>query len=58
MTSSVHGDGVRGLINDTYTQDTDYYNPSYDVQETQGTSHISVAAPDGAMVAITSTVNF
>ena len=58
MTSPDYAAYIRSRINDTHTQDVDYYEPSYDVMEQrEGTAHLSVFGPDGTAVAITSTIN-
>ena len=48
---------VRSRISDERTFSADYYGPHYDVEETPGTSHLSVLAPDNTAVAVTSTIN-
>lgn len=57
MTSDDYAAYIRQQINDSFTQDIDYYGPSWDVQETHGTAHASVIAADGSAVSITSTIN-
>ncbi|CAG8502504.1 8218_t:CDS:10 [Paraglomus occultum] len=47
----------RGNISDDTTFDPEYYNPRFDVQETHGTTHVSVMDKDGQAIALTSTVN-
>ena len=44
-------------INDTHTQDMMYYEPEFGNQGNHGTAHLSVIAPDGGAVGITSTIN-
>lgn len=57
MTSDDYAAYIRQQINDSFTQDIDYYGPSWDVQENHGTAHTSVIAADGSAVSITSTIN-
>ena len=44
-------------INDSFTQPIDYYGPSFEFNNS-GTAHLSVVAPDGSAVALTSTINW
>ena len=46
------------LINDTTTFEESYYNPAWLSSKTgSGTAHISIVAPNGDAVALTSTIN-
>ena len=57
MTSPEYGEYIRSRINDTHTQDVEYYEPSFDLELNAGTAHLSVFGPDGSAVAMTSTIN-
>ena len=35
-----------------------YYNPDYEIQETHGTTHITIVDKEGGVVSLTSTVSF
>ncbi|KAJ1968390.1 hypothetical protein IWQ62_001279 [Dispira parvispora] len=48
---------VRANISDTRTFPVPYYNPTYDVDDPHGTTHLSVLDHHGQAVALTSTVN-
>ncbi len=56
-TSKEFFDEIESRFNETYTQDIPYYEPSFSSVPTPGTAHISVMAPGGGAVAITSTIN-
>lgn len=56
MTSDDFINYIRSRINDTHTQDVSYYGPSFEFSN-HGTAHMSVVAPDGSAVALTSTIN-
>lgn len=47
----------RSRINDTATFGPDYYGAIYDMEETPGTTHLSVLGTKGDAVAVTSTIN-
>ncbi|CAH1233928.1 GGT1 [Branchiostoma lanceolatum] len=57
MTSRAYADSLRLKINDSTTHTYMYYGPSYASPPDGGTSHLSVLAPNGDAVAVTSTVN-
>ena len=58
MTSDTFAEATFDMINDTHTQDVLYYGPAFSQSlNDQGTAHLSVYAPDGAAVGITSTIN-
>ena len=57
LTSDDYANAIRRRINDTQTQDVDYYEPSFDIIEDSGTAHASIMGPDGSAVAITATIN-
>ena len=58
MTSPEYVESIRQRIDDARTHDIPYYNPTFDYQPDHGTTHLNVLAPDGAAVAMTSTINF
>lgn len=58
LRSLEHADFIRGKINDDMTNnDPSYYGANSSVQLDYGTGHISILAPNGDAVAITSTIN-
>lgn len=58
LTSPTYAEHVKNLIYDNMTfQDPTYYGANYSNPEDYGTAHISVIAPDGDAVAVTSTIN-
>ncbi|BFZ00010.1 hypothetical protein BsWGS_03048 [Bradybaena similaris] len=57
MQSLAYGEATRQKISDTTTQDTNYYNPNYQMGNDQGTAHISVIDAEGNAVSVTSTIN-
>lgn len=58
LTSRDYVDSIRRQISDDVTHGFKYYEPQYK-QRTQegGTSHLSVLAPDGGVVSVTTTIN-
>jgi gamma-glutamyltranspeptidase / glutathione hydrolase / leukotriene-C4 hydrolase len=59
LRSLEHADFIRGKINDEMTNnDPGYYGANSSVQLDYGTGHISIIAPNGDAVAITSTINY
>lgn len=44
------------MISDNHTHNTSYYRPHYSSVEDEGTTHLSVLAPNGDAVAITTLV--
>jgi len=57
MTADWFADSIRLKINDTTTYPLDYYEPEFHVPDDHGTAHLSLFAPNGDAVAITSTIN-
>ncbi|XP_055998879.1 glutathione hydrolase 1 proenzyme-like [Ostrea edulis] len=57
MTSSTYADYIRSKISDSSTQDTVYYGPTFHGESKTGTSQLTVLAPNGDAVSITSTIN-
>eukprot|EP00058_Branchiostoma_floridae_P026464 XP_002611955.1 hypothetical protein BRAFLDRAFT_91839 [Branchiostoma floridae] len=57
MTSDDYAESLRRKITDDTTHDYRYYGPSFVLPEDGGTSHVSVLAPNGDAVSVTSTVN-
>ncbi|CAH1233823.1 GGT1 [Branchiostoma lanceolatum] len=57
MTSRAYAESLRLKINDSRTYNYTYYGPSYAMPPDGGTSHLSVLAPNGDAVAVTSTIN-
>jgi len=58
ITSWSFADYVRQRVDVNRTHSVDYYNPSHMVEShDSGTTHLSVHSPEGAAVAVTSTVN-
>ena len=45
------------MINDEKTFETSYYSPAGSIKDDHGTAHMSVIAPNGDAVALTSTIN-
>lgn len=58
LTSSEYADMIRDRIRDDYTNnDPEYYGVITEGIEDSGTAHVSVLAPDGSAVSVTSTIN-
>ncbi|XP_078682131.1 glutathione hydrolase 1 proenzyme-like [Branchiostoma floridae x Branchiostoma belcheri] len=57
MTSSDYADSLRMRINDSRTYNYTYYDPAFNLTSDGGTSHLSILAPNGDAVAVTSTIN-
>jgi len=58
LTSAEFADYIRSRININRTFPPYYYNPAYDTSVIEnGTTHLSVLAPDGTAVAVTSSIN-
>ena len=57
MTSETFAASTRDRINDTSTQDLEYYEPEFQLVEDGGTAHLSIIAADGSAVTVTSTIN-
>lgn len=58
LTSYEFADYIRGRINPAHTYDNiSYYNPEFTTNEEHGTSHLSIIAPNGGAVSVTTTIN-
>nr|XP_042908628.1 scoloptoxin SSD14 [Parasteatoda tepidariorum] len=57
LMSKDYADEVRGKIDDYQTHEPDYYGVNITVQDDHGTAHLSLIAPNGDAVSVTSTVN-
>ena len=57
MTSQDYASDVRSQIDDDETHETKHYGPAFSNVEDSGTGHISVLAPNGDAVAVTTTIN-
>lgn len=58
LTSTEYADTIRKKINsDKTSNDPEYYGAVTATREDHGTSHVSVLAPDGSAVSVTSTIN-
>ncbi|CAL1296952.1 unnamed protein product [Larinioides sclopetarius] len=58
LTSDEYADKIRAQIDDTKTfNNLDHYGVNVTVQEDHGTAHLSIIAPNGDAVSVTSTVN-
>ncbi|ELT90575.1 hypothetical protein CAPTEDRAFT_194162 [Capitella teleta] len=59
LTSSDYINDIRRQINDSFTQDIDYYGPTFDLDgnDTMGTAHMNVYTSEGSAVSLTSTIN-
>ena len=58
LTSWSFADYIRRHVDVSQTHDINYYHPANSVGPLDsGTTHLSVQSPDGAAVAVTSTVN-
>ena len=58
LTSIDYINSIRSLINDELTNNTyEYYGAEFYQPEDHGTSHMSILAPNGDAIAVTSTVN-
>ncbi len=59
MTSEAWAFSAFSMINDTATvNDPSFYGANYSSVEDHGTSHLSVLAPNGDAVSLTSTINY
>ena len=59
ITSTSWAENTRDLIDDSRTfNNSDHYGANFYSPPDHGTSHISVVAPNGDAVAVTTTVNF
>ncbi|XP_052083705.1 glutathione hydrolase 1 proenzyme-like [Mytilus californianus] len=58
LSSEVYAEEIRSQILDSQTFGTDYYGPTFfDGLNSSGTSHLSLLAPNGDAVSVTSTIN-
>ena len=58
ITSEDYATATYLKIDDTYTvEDPSYYGADFCQKEDHGTTHLSVLAPNGDAVAVTSTIN-
>ncbi|CAG2223388.1 CD224 [Mytilus edulis] len=57
MTSETYAEDIRSQISDSQTFGTNYYGPTFYDDVTTGTAHLSVLAPNGDAVSVTSTIN-
>ncbi|XP_076657336.1 glutathione hydrolase 1 proenzyme [Halictus rubicundus] len=58
LTSTAYADSIRSKIKDNQTHSNpEYYGAVTVAPEDSGTSHVSVLAPDGSAVSVTSTIN-
>lgn len=58
LTDKGYADYIRDKIKDDHTYTTyDYYGADFSPSEDHGTAHVSVLAPNGDAVAVTSTIN-
>ena len=60
LTSTEYAESIRQLINDTRTYNNyEYYGAHYlDDSGQHGTAHISIVAPNGDAVSVTSSINY
>ena len=57
MYNKTYIDMIRSQIDDDRTHDIPYYHPADTSSGDAGTCHLSILAPDGSAVAVTSTIN-
>ncbi|GFT38492.1 glutathione hydrolase 1 proenzyme [Nephila pilipes] len=57
LTSDEYADIIRKKIDDERTYSPDHYGVNVTVHEDHGTAHVSIIAPNGDAVSVTSTVN-
>ena len=58
ITSKKCADSIRSRIEDNKTHnDTSFYEAGYSYKPDHGTMHLSVLAPDGSAVSVTSSIN-
>lgn len=59
MLSPELAEQIRRKINDSHTtNDPNYYGGQYEVVNDKGTSHISILAPNGDAISVTSSINY
>ena len=57
LTSENYIKEILKLIKDEKTFDQKYYGPGWEVKSDEGTAHLSIVAPNGDAVSLTSSVN-
>lgn len=57
MADEGFGERYRQKIDDEETKDYTFYEPEYSLPSDGGTSHVSVLAPNGDAVSMTTTIN-
>lgn len=58
LTSASYANEIRNLIRDNGTsEDFEYYGAKFSDQRDQGTAHISILAPNGDAISVTSSIN-
>lgn len=58
LTSREYAESIRHRIDDTKTfHDPKHYGAQFEITNDHGTSHISVLAPNGDAIALTSSIN-
>ncbi|KAH7906971.1 nucleophile aminohydrolase [Hygrophoropsis aurantiaca] len=57
LSTKAHGDVIAANLTDNTTHPPEYYNPVFDIQSNNGTSHISAVDKNRMAVALTHTIN-
>lgn len=58
LTSVETTDRLSKFVNDEQTYHSQYYNPKFSIKINFGTSHLSIIAPNGDAVSVTSSINY
>ncbi|KAG5666826.1 hypothetical protein PVAND_014836 [Polypedilum vanderplanki] len=59
LLSQNYANEISSMINDTKTfNDPKYYKPFFEIIEDKGTTHMSILAPNGDAISVTSTINY
>lgn len=59
MLSPEFAEKIRRKIDDSYTiNDPKFYGGQFDVNNDKGTSHVSVLAPNGDAISVTTSINY
>jgi len=58
MTSDWMASDIRHRLDDDKTHEVNWYDPSFQLTQEAGTSHLSIIGPDGTALAMTSTINY